>query len=383
MKRRSLLNKVMIIHHAKKAGNISKICRKYDISRVSYYHIEKTVKAALDKFAVKGTQEEQLSILSEFGDKVEMIKELALDNPRLSTYAISTLLYKRHNIKISHMGVYNILKSINLSTSYNRCQYLEERIKLSFDEEYKKLNPHQLISLKEKNPCFASYLSKAKYPFEQLNLDVIRFKGIKLCIAIDPLTNYAFACIFASVKREKLIAWLDERVLAKSKKLGLPTKILCTSKLKIFDENLEGDSDYIEFYELVRKYDTQIVLQTAMRPELDGIIKHFVNEVKHFFEQCDLTKPMDICNKELQLWLEDYNYSYSYPNYPNYSATHARMVYYYLKHKKMWRGVQSVLGQSNLCILPIVSISRSNNRKDQGIFSIASFCGFKLRSLSY
>ena len=366
MIRKTLIEKLIILQRARKTGNITETCREFGISRISYYHIKKSVREHLLE-SRRGSSDDE-------GDDCEsLIEDMVLDNPGLSTNEISKKLLAEHEIQLSHTSVHSRLKALNLNQSEQRWRRLEEQLK--YTPSTGELSVRQRLFMQKHNPCFSAYHDDQSRPLERLNIDVIKFDGGRVCIAVDPATNYAFALALAKMDRAQIIDWLDAEVIARAASIKLPVKTVATSDLRLFDQNLDGESDYELFNDFLLKHDLQRVDLHAVKPVLDGSIRYCYDLLSPFLDGLSGGDfDQNGGSEQLAAWLEAYNQRHEYPYYPAYGLSPAAMVDYYLTHGKNWRGLKSLSASLRGYISPAQALgvrkSRAlNSRQVNSVYS--------------
>lgn len=350
MTRKTLLEKLIILNRADKSGNIAETCRDFGISRISYYHIKKTVgdyiiagRAA--KSAGDGTGDDP--------DADTLIARMALTYPDLSNVEISKKLMKDHGVQLSHTTVRNKLVAQELNQSEQRWRRLEEELK--YGASGQTLSVRQRMFLQKYNPCFSAYHSGVGRPFERLNLDVIKAGGGRLCIAVDPASNYAFALLSPKMDRRQFMDWLDAEVFSQTRAFELPVESVATSDLKVFDENLDGDTDYDMFRELLEKHKIKRVDSTAAKPALDGSIQHVYNHLRPLLDSDSFAESPQAA-AELARRIAHHNRERRHPHYPSYGLSPAAMVQYYRAHGENWRGIKSLKAHLRGYISPMQTL---------------------------
>lgn len=359
MNRKTLLEKLVILHHARKIGNIKKTCDDFGISRISYYHIKKSVGDIISSDRPADGR-----------DRDTLIKALVVDAPDSSTMQISQRLQAEHNIQLSHTSVHRALKKLNLDRN-ERWQYLEQQLK--YDIHALELNIRQRRFMQSYNSCFSAYHSTVTRPFERLNLDVIKFRNLRVCIAIDPVTNYAFVLLLSKIERKKILDWLDTEVFPIPGKNDLRLTTVATSKLLLFDANRDGETDYDEFADLLQKHNLKSVDQHAMRPLLDGSVQHCYDYLLPLLKTLSSLPFGEDIQRKLAKQTEHYNTRYQYPYYPNFSLSAAAMVGYYRQYGRNWRGPKSFYDRSDNYVSPIWGLcGRIRNPDDWQSISVYS-----------
>ncbi len=359
MIRRTLVEKLIILERARKTGNVTKTCQDFGISRISYYHIKKTVANFVSR---------NKSPRSDVSANHEItIMDMVLTNPSISTCGISEKLLSEHNIRLSHTTVHVVLKKLDLNRHQQRWLHLESQLKYAYFA--KELSVRQRLFMQNHNPCFSAYHRDLIRPFEQLNLDVVKTGNHRICIAIDPSINYAFVLLLPKMDRKKILHWLDTQVFPKAMEFGLPVKTVATSDLKLFDRNIDGTSDYDSFDSLLQKHDLKQISQYSVKPVLDGSIQYFYQLLSVPVENFSTKQPdPKIIAKELAAWLKNYNHHHQYPYYPTYGLSPVAMMNYYLKHGENWRGPKSLTARLGGYISPLraLGVAKGHATLDNG-----------------
>jgi len=369
MTRKTLLEKLIILNRADKSGNIAETCRDFGISRISYYHMKKTVgdyiiaSRTAKSTAGDGEGDGEGDGDGEGNGKGDgdvdsdaLIAHMALAYPDLSNLEISKRLLKEHDVQLSHTTVRNKLVAMQLNQSEQRWRRLEEALK--YGPAGRELSVRQRLFLQKYNPCFGAYHSGVTRPFERLNLDVIKAGGGRLCVAVDPASNYAFALLLPKMQRKQFIDWLDAEVLSQARAFALPVEVVATSDLKVFDENLDGDTDYDLFRELLEKHALKRVDSPAAKPALDGSIQHVFDYLKPVLSAL-AESPAELQAggaDKLARRLAHHNREHRHPYYPSYGLSPAAMVQYYRAHGENWRGVKSLKAHLRGYISPLQTL---------------------------
>lgn len=365
MIRKTLIEKLVILHRARKTGNITQTCKEFGISRISYYHIKKSVREHLIQSRTESPDETV--------DYETVIEDIVLENPSLSNNDISKKLHDDHDIQLSHTAVHSRLKTLNLNQAEQRWRRLEEELK--YTPSAGELSVRQRLFMQKHNPCFSAYHDDTERPLERLNVDIIKTGGERICIAIDPVTNYAFALIVPKMDRGKIIDWLDVEVILRAAAIGLPVKTLATSDLKLFDQNLDGESDYETFNDLLKKHELQRVDQHASKPVLDGSIQYFFDQLQPFLDDLPAGEfDEQTVSTALAAWLENYNNRHDYPYYPNYGLSPTATVDYYRTHGANWRGLKSLSTRLRGYISPAqaLGVKKSKSLNSKQVNSVYS-----------
>lgn len=357
MTRKTLLEKLVILNRADKTGNIAETCRDFGISRISYYHMKKTVgdfiiASRASKSDAGGDGDGDADGDAE-ADADALIARMALTFPDLSNLEISKKLLAEHGVQLSHTTVRNKLVTLSLNQSEQRWRRLEEALK--YGPSGQALSVRQRLFLQKYNTCFSAYHSGVSRPFERLNLDVIKAGGGRLCMAVDPASNYAFALLLPKMDRKQFMDWLDAEVFSQAAAFGLAVQTVATSDLKVFDENLDGATDYDAFRELLEKHDLKRVDSHALKPVLDGSIQHVFDYLQPSLDALD-GQPHDKAAAKLAQRLRQYNREYQHPYYPSYGLSPAAMVQYYRGHGENWRGVKSLKSHLRGYISPMQTL---------------------------
>lgn len=348
MIRKTLLEKLIILNRADKSGNIAETCRDFGISRISYYHMKKTVGDYIIASRTAAPAAE-----AEADDADTLIARMALAYPDLSNLEISKKLLKDHGVQLSHTTVRNKLVALQLNQSEQRWRRLEEELK--YGAAGQTVSVRQRLFLQKYNPCFSAYHSALRRPFARLNLDVVKTGGGRLGLAVDPASNYAFALLLPKMDRRRLNDWLDAEVFAQAAAFELPVETVATSDLKVFDENLDGATDYDAFRELLEKHAIKRVDSAAVKPALDGSIQHVYDYLRAPLDALAASPPEPAAAKLAQ-HLRAYNREHRHPYYPSYGLSPAAMVQYYRGHGENWRGVKSLKAHLRGYISPMQTL---------------------------
>lgn len=352
---RTLLEKLVILNRANKTGNIAETCRDFGISRISYYHMKKTVGDFIiaSRTAKSGDGTGDSDGDGDGADIDTVIARMALAYPDLSNLEISKKLLADHGVQLSHTTVRNKLVALGLNQSEQRWRRLEEELK--YRPSGREISVRQRLFLQKYNPCFSAYHSGLRRPFERLNLDVIKAGGGRLGLAVDPASNYAFALFLPKMDRRQLNDWLDAEVFAQARDFELPVETVATSDLKVFDENLDGATDYDAFRELLEKHAVKRVDSHAIKPVLDGSIQHVYDYLRAPLESL-AALPAEKAAAKLAQSLRKYNREHRHPHYPSYGLSPAAMVQYYRGHGENWRGVKSLKAHLRGYISPMQTL---------------------------
>lgn len=367
MIRKTLLEKLIILNRADKSGNIAETCRDFGISRISYYHMKKTVgdyiiaSRAAPPAEANGDSDGDDGDGDNDGTDIDsdaLIARMALAYPDLSNVEISKKLMKDHAVQLSHTTVRNKLVALELNQSEQRWRRLEEALK--YGASGRTLSVRQRMFLQKYNPCFSAYHSALGRPFERLNLDVVKAGGGRLCIAVDPASNYAFALHLPKMDRKRFMDWLDAEVFSQTRDFELPVETVATSDLKVFDENLDGATDYDMFRELLEKYEVKRVDSHAAKPALDGSIQHVYDYLQPTLESFADASPAPAHEQaaadKLARRIAQHNRARAHPYYPSYGLSPAAMVQYYRAHGENWRGVKSLRAHLRGYISPLQTL---------------------------
>ena len=106
---RDIKRKLAVLNHAKESGNISRTCRHFGISRQVYYKWKRRCEKLGEEGLINGKpcpSNPNLRILAEVEEKILYLRR----KYHFGQLAISSYMFRYHNIRVSPSRVYYVLK---------------------------------------------------------------------------------------------------------------------------------------------------------------------------------------------------------------------------------------------------------------------------------
>jgi len=310
--------RLTLLQLAEKLGNVSRACRMHQVSRSQFYEYKRSFQqygldGLVDKPPIPQSHPNQLP-----PETVKRIIGLSLAHPAFGQQHIADQL-ALEGVLVCATTVRNVWLKEGLETRYKRLLRLEEEVMAEGFE----LTEGQIRLLEKANPEFAERHVESDYPGQLLCQDTFyvgRLKGvgrIYLQAVVDTYGSFAFGKLYTSKRQETAADVLYDRVLPFYQSHGLPIQAILT------DNGTEYKGrPMIHLYAIFLELNDIAHRTTKVgNPRTNGFVERFNRTVLDEFFRTAFRKKLfaslDDLQKDLDTWLQHYNYERPHRGYRN------------------------------------------------------------------
>jgi len=283
---------------AERAGNISKACKVFGVSRTTYYQLKKQLlkTGSLDPVVRSKPLMPNRTRLSA---KKQLLR-LLVEHPSWGPCRLSVRL-RQEGILLSSVGVYYHLRRFGLNTRWRRLLYLE-KIKakdgILTQRTLKKFNQAR------------QYQIKAEWPGDLVGQDTFylgHLKGVGRIYqqtAIDCFSRFALAGLYTSCDHKAAVHFTEYKLIPGYFQHGVIVERLLTDRGTEYCNH--------EFNSMLSHYEITHVLTKPKRPQSNGIVERFQRTVlEEFYQKIFRTKfymSIEELQDDLNQFLIEYNF---------------------------------------------------------------------------
>ncbi len=310
--------RLTLLQLAQRLGNVSDACRMHKVSRSQFYEYKRAfqtygIDGLIDKPPIPASHPKQLPKKTR-----DRIISLSLEYPAFGQQRIADQL-ALEGIAVCATSVRNVWLKEKLETKYKRLLRLEEK---AMGKGFK-LTEAQIRLLEKANPEFAERHVHSEYPGQLLCQDTFyvgRLKGvgrIYLQAVVDTYGSFAFGKLYTSKRQETTADMLYDRVLPFYQSHRLTVEAILT------DNGTEYKGrPMIHLYEIFLELnDIEHRTTKVANPRTNGFVERFNRTVlDEFFRTAfrkKLYESVAALQKDLDNWLEHYNYHRPHRGYRN------------------------------------------------------------------
>ena len=270
---------------------------------------------------------------------VERIITLSLMHPFWDFYKLSNVL-KLEGISISSLTVHSILSKHKMGNISDRLKRIEEdNLKRTMEENLQPtidLTPEKLTKIENAKANYQKKYFESSHPGRALTQDTFLVGSldgigqIYCYVVIDTYSSYAFGFLHASKQPKIAVAFLNNVVLPFFQDLDLAVETIFTDNGREFRGN--KSHGYEIFLSLKG---IQHPRPKARYSKPNGYLKRFkLIIMDDFFQNAFRTKifkPLELLQKDLDLWIEHYNTKRPEPKIPNLGRSPIETIKQYLE----------------------------------------------------
>ena len=309
--------RMSVLQLAEALGNVSEACRRRGIGRTQFYEY----KRRFQTHGLEGLKDlppiHKSHPMATTPEVVDKILALSLENPTWGCARLSNHL-RLQGISVSGPTIQNLLNKNGMGKRYDRLLKLEEKAL----KEKLELTVEQIAAIEKANPCFAERHIESSKPGELLGQDTFlvgTLKGVGkvyLQAVVDTYGSYAFGYLHVGKVPEQAVAILHNDVLPQYQEWGLKVSAILT------DNGREYCGREHHPYELYLALNDIEHRKTKIKsPRTNGFVERFNRTaLDEFFRKIFREKyyeSVEALQKELDAWLNYYNYERPHQGYRN------------------------------------------------------------------
>ena len=302
---------------AEKLCNVSKACRRQGVSRSQFYEYKRRFQALglaglVDRPSIHKPHPQTTS-----PETIQQILDLALAYPNLGCQRLSGLL-RGTEVLVSGVTIWKILNKYGMGTRQKRLVRLEEKVAGGQIEP----TPEQMAALEKVNPCFRERYRETTAPAQLLCQDTLYVGTIEgvgkvyLQAVVDTCGSTAFGYLHTGKSPEHAVAILHEKVLPYYNGWGLEVEAVLTHNGGTYRGS---PSHPYERYLALTDIDHRRPKGRASQTH--GFVERFhrtvMDEFLHTSDRPKTRNRLSVLQKDLDAWLERYNFERPHQGYPN------------------------------------------------------------------
>ena len=311
---------------AGKLGNVSEACRREGVSRTQFYHYKRRYQTQGLEGLVDRPPTHKSHPRTTPPEVIPKILALALEHPAQGCHRLSDHL-RSTGVSVSGVTVQKILERHGMGTRKGRLLKLEEKVAGGQTH----LSPEQTAALEKCNPCFRERNRETTAPAKLLCQDTLYIGTFKkvgkvyLQAVVDTYGSIAFGYLHTGKSPEHAVAILHKKVIPHYNGWGLEVEAVLTHNGGTY---CGSPSHPYELYLTLTNIDHR--RPKGESSQTHGYVERFRRTVlEEFF--CTANRPktrnqLAALQKDLDAWLDQYNFERSHQGYPNLGKRPADMV---------------------------------------------------------
>ena len=359
--KKSARNRLRTLKLAEKLGNVSEACRRQGVSRTQFYQYKRRfqdhgLEGLKDRPPIHKSHPQTTP-----PEVVRQILDLAVAFPDHGCHRLSDLLLVT-GVSVSGVTIWKILDRHGMGTRQKRRVRLEEKAAGAQTE----LTREQMAALEKGNPCLRERNRKTAAPAKLLCQDTLyigTFKGmgkVYLQTVVDTYGSIAFGYLHAGKSPEGAVAILHKKVIPYYNRWGLEVEAVLTHNGGTY---CGSPSHPYQVYLALAQIDHR--RSKARSSRIHGFVERFHRTVMdEFFRTANRPETriqMAALQKDLDVWLERFNFERPHQGYPNWGKRPVDMVIPFAK--SVWENPRL---KSPVSILPIGTLMEILRRARRG-----------------